>query len=490
MLEELQSLRAQKADLIRAREAVDQARYRSDPVAWATEKVNHFLWSKQREIIEALVHHRRVAVQSCHGVGKSDVASVVAAWWIATHPADRVFLVTTAPTFAQVRAILWRYIRVLHKRGGLPGQVNQTEWLIDGELKGFGRKPADTDQDAFQGIHGDVIVILDEAGGIPEQLWIAADALTTNPSCRILAIGNPDNPGTHFREVCRPESLWHKIKISAFDSPNLTGEVIPAKIAEYLISREWVEEKKAEWGEDNPIYISKVQGEFPSQDPMAIIRLEDIYACKFTLDVPRTEEELLPVELGVDVGGGGDLTVIRERRGMVAGREWTSRSDRPEELAPLVLRCIVETGATAVKVDSIGIGWGVCGELRNRGARGEHPAQILEVNVSEAASQPLKFANRRAELWWQVGRVGFEQRLYDVSKMANADQTIAELVEPRYDIDPKGRIRVESKDDIRLRSGGRSPDHADAWLLSFYAPPNSLGSWLDRYAAAAKKQGG
>lgn len=487
MLQELQELRRAKAEVARRRAEVDAVRYLADPVAWATERVQHFLWSRQREIMRALVEHRRVAVQSCHGVGKSDVASVIAAWWMDTHPADKVFVVTTAPTFAQVRVILWRYIRVLHKRGKLSGRVNQTEWLIDDDIKGYGRKPADTDMSAFQGVHGDVLVILDEACGIPEQLWIAADALTTNPSCRILAIGNPDNPGTHFARVCAPDSLWHKIKISAFDSPNLTGEVIPPEIAEYLISRAWVEEKKAEWGEDNPIYLSKVLGEFPTQDPLAVVRLADVLSCRLDLEVPRTPAELLPVELGVDVGGGGDLTVIRERRGVVAGREWTSNSDRPEELAPLVIRAVRETGATSVKIDSIGIGWGLCGELRNAARRGEHAATIVEVNVAEAASEPHKYANLRAELWWEVGRVGSEQRAWDLSKMAEADRTIAELVEPRYDLDPKGRIRIESKDDIRKRTGGRSPDHADALLLAFYVAPNSLGSWLEQYAAAAKR---
>jgi hypothetical protein len=260
MLLELQQTRARAAELRRQADLIEAARYLADPVAWAREVPEHYLWSKQREIIEALRTHRRVAVKSCHGVGKSDIASVAAAWWIATHPPDRVFLVTTAPTFAQVRAILWRYIRVLHKRGRLPGKVNQTEWHIDGELRGFGRKPADTDNDAFQGIHGDVLVVLDEACGIPDQLWIAADALTTNPSCRILAIGNPDNPGTHFKTLFDLGSTWHQITISAFDSPNLTGEDIPPEIAEYLISKSWVEEKRAEWGEDNPIYVSKVLG--------------------------------------------------------------------------------------------------------------------------------------------------------------------------------------------------------------------------------------
>ena len=48
------------------------------------------------------------------------------------------------------------------------------EWKIGNELVGFGRKPADTDEHGFQGIHAPfVLIVLDEACGIPEQLWIA-----------------------------------------------------------------------------------------------------------------------------------------------------------------------------------------------------------------------------------------------------------------------------------------------------------------------------
>ena len=167
-----------------------------------------------------------------------------------------------------MRAILWRYIRRVHRIGKLPGRVNQTEWHIDDEMVAFGRKPADHDESAFQGIHARyVLVILDEACGVPEQLWIAADALTTNTDCRILAIGNPDNPASHFRRVCTPGSGWHVIGISGFDSPNLTGETMPDDVALALVSREWVEEKLREWGEDNPLYRSKVLGEFSDDAP-------------------------------------------------------------------------------------------------------------------------------------------------------------------------------------------------------------------------------
>ncbi len=468
----LRALRSLEAELQSVADRIEagerQERWQHDPAAWVRERLGGFAWSKQREILASVHDHRRTAVRSGHGVGKSHTAALVACWWLDTHPPGSAFVVSTAPTFPQVRAILWRYIRRLHSAAKLPGRVNQTEWFIDDELVGFGRKPADHDESAFQGIHERyVLVLLDEACGIPEQLWVAADALTTNVDCRMLAIGNPDNPASHFRKVCAPGSGWHTIGISAFDSPNLSGEKVPEKVALSLVSREWVQEKRTEWGEDNPLYRSKVLGQFSADHPNQVVRQSDVAACRVPVEGPPDERDLLPVELGVDVGGGGDETVIRERRGRVAGREWSARTDRPEAIAPLVLQAIRETGATAVKIDSIGIGFGVIGELRNMTGRGLHRAHIDAVNVAEKPQEPGKYLNLRAELWWEIGRGLSERRGWDLSGMANADAAVAQLLEPRWDIDAQGRIRVEPKAEV-IKRLGRSPDNADALLLAFY----------------------
>lgn len=357
----------------------------------------------------------------------------------------------------------------MHKENGLPGRVNQVEWLIDEELVAFGRKPADADESAFQGIHAPyVLCVLDEAGGIPESLWIGAEAITTGPWCRILAIGNPDNSATQFYKVSQPGSGWHPIRISAFDTPNFTGEPVPEKVAVSLVSREWAEEKRQEWGENNALYNSKVLGEFTLDSADTVVRATDVATVMLDTEAKYTPADLSPVELGVDVGGGLDETVVRERRGVLAGREWRIRTDRPEKIAPLVLRAIRESGATAVKIDSIGVGFGVIGELRNAASRHEHNARIIGVNVSENPRDKKKFANLRAEIWWTIGREMSAQGLWDLSKMENQEITCAQLLQPRWELDSKGRILVEPKDKIRDRTG-RSPDNADALLLAFYS---------------------
>lgn len=443
-------------------------KWAQDPAAWVHDRLGQTVWSKQREIMESVRDNRKTAVRSCHSSGKSHVASLIVSWWLDAHPPGEAFVVTTAPTTAQVRAILWRYIRRLHKTNGLPGRVNQVEWLIDEELVAFGRKPADTDEAAFVGIHAPyVLCVLDEACGVPDQLWVGAEAITTGPWCRILAIGNPDNAATHFYKVSQPGSGWNAIRISAFDTPNFTGEPIPEKVAASLVSREWVDEKKTEWGENNALYRSKIEGEFTLDAADTVVRASDVATCRVDPEAKYTPADLSPVELGVDVGGGLDETVIRERRGILAGREWRIRTDRPEKIAPLVLRALRESGATKVKIDSIGVGFGVIGELRNAAKRGEHAAQVIGVNVSEKPRDKKKFTNLRAEMWWTIGRELSANGGWDLSQMENADVTCAELLESRWDLDTAGRIKIEAKDEIRKRLG-KSPDHADALLLAYF----------------------
>jgi hypothetical protein len=71
---------------------------------------------------------------------------------------------------------------IAHKKAGLPGRITlDAKWYIGNELVAYGRKPADYDPAAFQGIHARyVLVIIDEAGGVPKSIFDAVDALATN----------------------------------------------------------------------------------------------------------------------------------------------------------------------------------------------------------------------------------------------------------------------------------------------------------------------
>jgi len=400
-----------------------------------------------------------------------------------THPGGLV--VSSAPSAHQVHGILWEEIRGLHARLSLPGRVllNDT-WMLGGSQAGFGRKPPDAaagsdfDPSTFQGYHrtGGVLVILDEAGGLPEWLWTAAENITTTDNSRILAIGNPDNSGSHFAEACAPGAKgWAQFRISAFDSPNFTGEPVPAEVSAALVTRNWQLDRLDDWGEGSPLYVSKVLAEFPADNPQQVVPTGALATCR--IPEPRAASELVPVELGVDVGGGSDLTVARERRGVRAGRRWAVRTSDPEAAARMIRDAINECGATSVKVDATGVGWGIVGLLRDWGRRGDHQAQVHAVMVGQASSEPLKYANLRAELWFVIGRQGSQRGEWDLSAMEAADTAAGELLLPRWHPDAKGRVVIEAKDDIRARTGGKSPDDADALLLAYFVPRDAQGSY-------------
>jgi hypothetical protein len=469
----LETLRQAKAD-----------RTPRDPAGWA-RFYGLWLWSMQREFAQSVRDHKRTVVQSGAGIGKSYITAVIVCWWVCTHPPDDVYVWTTAPGGEQVSGVLWEDIRKLHARLGLPGRVGlDNKWRIGNVLVASGRKPADKaagaeeDPDTGQGFHRRyLLVVLDDAGGLDEWLWDTAENITTGDDCRIAATGNPDHAGSKFAKVCASHKLWTHLAVSVFDSPNFTGEDVPEDIAAKMTTRTWVEERRLEWGEDDRRYVSKVLGRFPADHPQQVVPAGALKACQFPDIQPPSA--LVPVELGVDVGGGSDLTVVRERRGIKAGRRWAVRTSDPEKAARLILDGILETGAASVKVDANGVGWGIVGLLRDWGRRGEHAAEIHAVMVGEKSREPGKYANLRAELWWTIGRLGSQRREWDLSGMAEAEKVQTELLTPRWDLDNKGRIVIEAKQDIRDRTSGASPDDADALLLAFYVPHDAMGSYFE-----------
>lgn len=448
----------------------DRAAWREDPAAWSRERASTHLWSKQKEIMESVRDNKRTAVHSCHEVGKTFTAAQAVGWWLDVHAPGTAFVVSTAPTAAQVKALLWREIGRLHARAGLPGRTNLTEWYINDELVGFGRKPSDHNESAFQGIHAPhVLVVLDEAGGVPTPLWIAAEANTANRGSRILAIGNPDSLNTDFHVACQPGSGWNVIHVGYQHTPAFTGESVPASILDQLISEEWVSDMRDKWGEDSALFSAKVKGEFPAEDsePWKVIPYHQLMKCKY---LSMVDEPGVAREAGIDIGAGSDRTVIAERVGMRLGRVESFQSSDPLETIDRLAATLAEWGTTRVKVDSIGVGWAVCGALRERSARHMpkgsriHNAEVIPVNVGDKAANSNRFMNKRAEIWFTIGRELTRTGAWGLETIPDA--ALEELNTPKYEIQG-AKIKVEAKKEI-IKRIGRSTDYADAILLAFY----------------------
>lgn len=457
--------------------------YAQDPQAWASDKLGAYLWSKQRDIFESVVAHRRTAVKSCHGAGKSWSAGALAAWWIDTHPPGEAIVVSTAPTYKQVHAVLWEEIRKQHRKGELDGVVLQTdEWKIGDVLVGMGRKPADHDEHGFQGIHRRyVLAILDEACGIPAALWNGVEAITTNEDCRILAIGNPDDPNTEFGNVCKPGSGWNILQISSFDTPNLSGEDVPDYMRPMLPSKTWVDDAAKRWGVESPVYLSKVLGEFPEVSENTLI------PTRYITDAQNRDlSPGAPSSLGVDVARfGTDRSVVAARQGgHVRVIDSWGKTATTETTGRVIDHCRT-TGIGDIRVDGVGVGGGVVDQLAEQG----YP--VIDMQAGQGASDPVKFMNARAEWYWNL-RMMFENGEIDLDPLD--DELASQLAALQYKFTSRGQIVIESKDDMRKR-GMPSPDRADAVMLAcaptFVTPDDHVTSddfldddpraWLGRY---------
>jgi hypothetical protein len=447
-----------------------EKRYGSDPVSWARDVLGSVLWARQRAVVESVRDNPRTAVPSCHSTGKSHTAAVAICWWLSTNPPGDAFVLTTAPTGAQVKGILWRYIGRMHKKGRLPGRVNLTEWYIDGELVGLGRKPSDHDPTNLSGYHAPrFLIVIDEACGVTRAIWDALSTLIAGGAhVRVLAIGNPDTSVSEFHDVCQPGSGWNVIQIGYKDTPAWTGEDVPQNVLDSLISPEWVADREARWGRDSALFQAKCEGLFPRQgSPFAVVPHDMAMACRW-LELP----EGLPHQAGIDVGAGGDRTIVRERRGPVAGRVVEFTDSDPMRTVGRLLETLRAWGVRKVKVDSNGIGWGIYGSLK------EHlwPEGVEVVPVNFGAG-PLpgyreRFRNLRAQVWWDIGRENCRLQRWDLS--AVDDDVINELTAPTYKIlDAKGMIQIEPKATVIDRLGF-SPDQADALLLAFWDPASVM----------------
>lgn len=444
-----------------------------DPVDWAARKAKINLWSKQRDIIRSVRDNRRTAVQSGHGIGKSLTASVAASWWVDSHPPDQTLVVTTAPSVKQVHAILWEEIRKIHSNAKLPGEVQISDnWIIGKRLVGFGRKPQDHDKDAFQGLHRKyVLVIIDEAAGIDEWLWNAAANITTGEHCRILAIGNPTDPSSYFRKVCRPGSGWTNIKISVFDSPNFTGEKIDKTVAEDLTSHQYVEDMKIDLGVGSPMWKARVEGEFPDVDQFSVIPLGWIYQAQERWQQWKEAGGIIPAEyrkiLGIDVARfGNDKTAFAERWGEIFTHvQKFPRQDTMTTADKAGGLLIPERGDLAV-VDTNGVGAGVFDRLKRMGKYAMPVNAGTRTNMTDKTGQ-IQFYNLRAALWWKL-REALDPAMGTEIMLPEGDELAGDLSAPHWKTVPGGKIVIESKDEIKKRIG-RSPDLGDAVVLGWWA---------------------
>jgi hypothetical protein len=107
-----------------------------------------------------------------------------------------------------------------------------------------------------------MMLVVDEASGVDEAIYEASEGFLTADEARVLLIGNPTRPTGTFYKAFQPDSGWYTVHMSAFDAPCFTGEKVSEDAQRALITQEWVQDAKRQWGEDSSAYKIRVLGEF------------------------------------------------------------------------------------------------------------------------------------------------------------------------------------------------------------------------------------
>lgn len=442
------------------RAAAEFERIRRDPVWFCRQVLGFDPWSKQAEILEAVRDHDRVAVRSCNAAGKTSTAGRVVLWWLGGGPGS--IALTTAPTDRQVKRLLWKEIRQGYhaSRGFFDGELFDTRLRLGDGWEALGLSTDDAE--SFSGWHEErVLVVVDEASGVDEEIFEAIEGVLAGGHAKLLVISNPTQTSGQFFDAFHSERcLWRTISISAFDTPAFTGEPVSEAVRRRLVTRAWVEEKRAKWGEGSPLWDVRVLGAFPAQSDNAVVPLAAVEAAQ-----ARHASAGEPVVVACDVARfGSDETVIAVARG---GRVRIAEAYVGRDLMQTV-GAIVDVGkqlrgegvaghAISYVVDDAGVGGGVTDRLRELGYA------VTGFNGAGQARAKDDYPNRRSEAWFE-----FVERL-PVVDLDRDEQLAADLVAPRYALDSRGRRVVEPKSETKRRLG-RSPDRADAVLMAVTGP--------------------
>jgi len=447
----------------------DQARdvmamYQNDPVAFLRDILGVEPWSKQEEIIKSVRDNANTCVASGHGVGKTFISACTALWFLCTHYGSRV--ITTAPTNRQVESILWAEIWSLYKNAKVPLGGRLLKTSLNLEEKWFALGLSTDDPDRFQGHHAEhLLLIMDEAPGVDPKIYEAAQGILTQTHSKCLLIGNPTSPSGPFFNYFN-NKLWNSFHISCYDSPAIREpEKFPA-----LTTMKWIEERKEEWGEFSPMFISRVKGEFPMEGEDTLIPLNwcerAVARWHKNKDAKRVTEH---VYLGLDVARyGTNKTVLTSYTPPRVTLIKAIQNKSTTAAANLVISEAVSAGAKfqQVTIDDTGIGGGATDRLRDI----NYP--VIAINFSQKPSDPFHFRLIRDEMYWHLREL-FRS---DEIEIPPNEALIAQLSAIKYKINARnGRIEIETKDEMKKR-GLPSPDEMDSLAIAVHGARRSRGS--------------
>src|SRR6516165_9288826 len=339
--------------------------WRTAPVLYTQQRFGVTPTPQQVQILEAIAPPgAKVSVRSGHGIGKSNSAAWIIFWHLETHDYGKI--PCTAPSSHQLRDILWGELSKWRRHAdqhsaalGIPPRFflsslfkMVTDAVYDPSARewgAFARTARKENPEALQGFHADALMfVIDEASGVPEEIFEAAEGALSTPGARVLMLGNPTrNTGTFAASQKHNRGEYVALHFRSQDSP--------------LVAPEYRERLVAKWGEGSNVVKVRADGDFPKQEDDVLISLELTEPC---LTRERVDGEGLRI-LGVDVAAfGSDRTVLVLRHGNVVEHIAVyAHQDTMTTVGRIVSKADAWK-ADVVAVDVIGMGRGVADRLK------------------------------------------------------------------------------------------------------------------------------
>lgn len=478
-------------------------------------------WGRQQEVAERVAAHKNAIIATGNSIGKSYLAAGLLLWWLYTRPHSLV--IATAPSQTLLGTVLFKEVRKAIETSRrlalrLPGRLSDSPRTSPQVLEiapGWGAIGLSTrGVERLSGQHNpNLLVIVDEASGVEPEIWEAIFSL--NPS-KIIAFGNPLQSGSVFHKLylrglteAEDESIpsEHKtvsLRISSTESPDINVE----RSNRGLADQGFLREAEKQWGRGSPLWRSHVEGLFPEASALSLVEPYWVDRCAELgrASRPRSAEPS-SVVIAIDPSAGVDADrtaiVVRDARGILEFQA-SSRISIPE--AALRIDQLVRKHRIPqdrIIYDASGIGRDLRREL-----------ELYRLNQAYAyfgaGSGGSQFANLRSTCGWKLRNrldparrvipqsnefnefnVEFDHDPYGelercsipwlasrrTSSPSEAQEPFLippfegwellreELIELRYEV--RGtRIALEAKPQLKKRLG-RSPDLADALLMSF-----------------------
>jgi phage terminase large subunit len=411
------------------------------PVGFAEAFLGMRLYKWQAEILNWYANTQgitRGAAVCPNGSGKSDIVIVaLALWWVSI--AKQGTVVITSKDSKQLINQVWSGLK--SHRDKFP-----TYEFIKGEVRvpGGGAIIGFTTDEAkrAEGWHSKlpdkpVLIIIDEAKSVADEIFTAFDRCTPRGKLYISSSGYME--GRFFDTFRDRPAGWKFKKVTWKDCPHMSKERYESLVAEY------------ENNPNHPFIQSTFNSEFMNQDA----ENQFFVTYKALEDCLGSPPAYKPGDRAAfcDFAGGGDENVLAVRNGNKVEliRCWK----QSDEMAA-VGEFIVEFRRLGLKPEEI---WG-----DNAGAGKPMVARFSEVgwpinrfNGKESAYNDRDFCNRNAEIWEEAGRMIGKRDVI----LPDDSRLRAQLTNRKRDHDSRGRMKCESKDDMRSR-GVKSPDRADA----------------------------